>query len=96
MALFLSPLSDNESAIQAPKISLAGPTHVKMSRIWMFAMLKDRPTLAEKAHITVCEPCGSTFRAALGISSFKGLKDQQLRATDPPSSPGKDVPRAVA
>jgi hypothetical protein len=96
MALFLSPLSDYQSAIQAPKISLAGPTHLKMSRIWMFAMFKDRPTLAEKAHITVCESCGSTFRAARGISSFKSLKDQQPRATEPPSSPGEDVPRAVA
>jgi hypothetical protein len=96
MALFLSPFSENVSS-QGPKISLAGPTHLKMPRIWTFAMLKDRPTLAENAHMTVCESCRSTFSAALGISSFgKGSKDQQPRAAEPPSSPGKDVPKAVA
>jgi hypothetical protein len=97
MAFSLSPLSDNDSAIPVPKISLAGPAHVKMSRIWMFAMLKDWPTLTERAHIAACEPCESAFKAAIGVSSFgKGSKEQQPQGTEPPSRPAKDVPKAVA
>jgi hypothetical protein len=96
MALFLSPVND-ESRGQTEKISLAGSVHVKMYRVWMFALLKDHPTAAERDHITGCDPCGNAYRASLGISSFvKRPKDQEPRANEPPASSGKDVPKAVA
>jgi len=97
MAAFLSPLSDKDSAIQTPRISLGGVAHVKMSRLWMFAMLKDRPTLAEREHIRVCATCEGAFRAALGISSFsKRSTNQHLQVTEQPSGASKEVPKAVA
>jgi hypothetical protein len=97
MALFFSFSNDAESARQTAKISLAGSAHVKMSRIWMFAMLKDHPTAAERDHITLCEPCGKAFRASLGVSNFgQGPKDQRPRASEPAASHGKDIPKAVA
>ena len=97
MALFLSPINNDSSATQTPKVFLTVPAHVKMSRIWMFAMLKDRPTPAEREHITVCEPCGRAFRAALGVSSFgKGLRDPQPQVSEAPTRPDEDAPKAVA
>jgi hypothetical protein len=97
MPLFLSHLTDDDSAKKTAKISLAASPHVKMYRIWMFAMLKDRPTAAERQHIGECDACGGAFRASLGVSSFgKGPKDQPPDVSEPPASPGKDIPKAVA
>jgi hypothetical protein len=95
MAFFLSPLSDHETAAPTAKFSL--PTHVKMHRMWMFAMLKDSPSPAETVHIMSCETCGQAFRAAHGVSGFgKSSVDQQRQVNPPPTSSGNDVPKAVA
>jgi hypothetical protein len=95
MAFFLSPLTDNDSVTPTAKFSL--PMHMKMYRIWMFAMLKDRPSPAETAHIKACQACGQAFRAALGVSSFgKKSMDQQPRVSQPPANSGNDAPKAVA
>jgi hypothetical protein len=97
MAFIFSPLTDDESTPKTPKISLAGAAHIKMYRIWMFAMLKDQPNRTEREHITECEPCGRAFGAALGVSSFgKASKGQQPPANETPVSSDRDEPKAVA
>jgi len=98
MPLFLSSFSDDDSVKQAVKISLAGSAHVKMYRIWMFAMLKDLPAAVEREHIAECDACGRAFRASLGVSSFsKGQKkDQPPDTNEPPAASGTDIPKAVA
>ena len=96
MPLFMTCLED-ETLRQTVKISLARREHLKMYRIWMFAMLKDHPTAAEREHITRCEACGDAFRASLGVSSFgKGPKAEPLQISEPVTSDDQDTPKAVA
>jgi len=97
MPLFMTCLEDDVISRQTVKISLARREHIKMYRIWMFATLKDRPTAAEREHITRCEVCGDAFRASLGVSSFgRGPQAEPLETSEPATTDDKDTPKAVA
>jgi hypothetical protein len=79
MSLFLSAATDTES--ETARFSLASEAHIKIYRIWMFAMSKDHPTSVERRHISSCRGCGDAFRLASGVSGFSDQLNELRRAS---------------
>ena len=95
MSLFLSAsLSGSETG--TTRFSLVSEAHIKIYRIWMFAMSKDRPTSAERQHISACVQCGDAFRLAFDVSGFSGQLNELRRAsTDSSARERTDAHRAA-
>ena len=94
MALFLSCTRD-ELAENTGKFSLLPEDHIETYRIWMFALLRDRPTRSESAHINVCEQCGSVFNASLGVNTLRGPENDTVPSTGGVPRKGDNSSRAA-
>ncbi|HET9218479.1 MAG TPA: hypothetical protein VFR18_15960 [Terriglobia bacterium] len=94
MALFLSSTRD-EFVGNTRKFSLFPQDHLETYRIWMFALLRDRPTRSESTHMNVCEQCGSVFNASLGVTTLREPEKDTVPSTGGVSRKGNDSSRAA-
>jgi hypothetical protein len=94
MALFLSS-ARNEASENSCKISLLAERHIESYRIWMFALLRDRPTLSERVHMGACEQCGSAFNASIGVTTLDRPETGTLPSTGGNSRKGDHASRAA-
>ena len=94
MALFLSCTRD-EFAGNTRKFSLLPEDHIETYRLWMFALLRDRPNRSESAHIDACEQCGTVFNASLGVTTLRGPENDTVPSTGGLTRKGDHSSRAA-